>query len=464
MNNQTDYVRWTEIVNAEFGWPLFIICFGVTLHALDALVVATMLPAMVSDVGGLNLVYWTIGVYEIGTVLFSAMTGLVTIRFGVRRPMVFASTLFGSGCVISAVAPSMEIVLIGRLLQGFGGGGLFAISYVASALLFPQRTLARVMGAISIFWGAAGFLGPMLGSIFVEFLTWRIGFWCFGIAAFLLSALILLKISGAKPQEQQELSDRYPFGRILALTLGIFLIAAAGINVDAIKSPLLISAGILGIGVFLVADNTHEKSRLLPEQPLNFLKPMGSAITMIVCLAAATVALHIYGALILTSIHGASTLTAGYVIACPAIGWALATILVSGSPERLDRKMIKVSLTIATVGIAGFVYAIPNGPILLIAACAFTEGVGFGVAWAFIPRLIRHISKPDEIERNTGAIPTAQAIGYALGAAFVGIVGNWSGIEEGHSGEISIFAATAIFLFGAPLSLFGLFAMKRFVK
>ncbi|MEO0436470.1 MAG: MFS transporter [Pseudomonadota bacterium] len=468
MEDQADRVRWREILNAEFGLPLFIICFGVTLHALDELLVATMLPAMVAELGGLNLVSWTVGAYEIGTVVFSAMSGLITVRYGVRIPMFFSATVFGLGCTISAVAPNMETVLLGRAFQGFGGGGLLAISFIASAVLFPEHTLARAMGAISVFWGSAGFVGPLLGSVFVNSFTWRTGFWCFGLAAFLLLPLILLRIKDknaeSRDQAQDETTGAYPWLRIICLTLGIFLVAAAGVRVTAVASPLLIVSGLLFIVVFFRLDSCEHKNRMLPRRPLHLREPIGSALAMIVCLAAATVALPVYGALILKSIHGASPMTAGYVIACPAIGWATATFLVSGQPEERDRTLIQRGILLAVLGNTGVVYTIPNGPIALVALCALVEGVGFGIAWAFIPRLIRHLSEAGEVERNTAAIPTAQAIGYALGAACIGIIGNWSGVADGQVDDISYFSASIIFLACVPVGFFGLLSIRTFVR
>ncbi|MEM9397250.1 MAG: MFS transporter [Pseudomonadota bacterium] len=466
MNDQSERVEWKELINGQFGLPLFIVCFGVTLHALDELLVATMLPAMVAEIGGLNLVSWTVGVYEIGTVIFSAMSGLVTVRYGVRVPMFFAAATFGLGCTVSAIAPNMETVLLGRLLQGFGGGGLLAISFIACAVLFPERTLARAMGAISVFWGSAGFVGPLLGSMFVNSFTWRIGFWVFGVAAFLMLPLILLRIKDSKASRQPSdvTTDAYPFLRIFSLSLGIFLIAAAGARVTAIGTPLLICSGLLSIAIFLRLDARVQKNRMLPQKPLSVVEPIGSALVMIVCLAAATVALPIYGALILKSIHGASPLIAGYVIACPAIGWASASFLVSGQPEARDRTLIKWGISLAVLGNTGVVYAIPNGPIALVALCALIEGVGFGIAWAFIPRLIRHLSEAEEIERNTAAIPTAQAIGYALGAACIGLVGNWSGVADGRVDDISYLSASIIFMACVPVGFLGLLSIRTFVR
>ncbi|MEM8660942.1 MAG: MFS transporter [Pseudomonadota bacterium] len=464
MNDQSEHIRWSEILNRQFGLTLFIICFGVTLHALDELVVATMLPAMVKELGGLDLVSWTVGIYEVGTVIFSAMSGLVTVRYGVRFPMLCSSICFGLGCIISALAQSMELVLLGRLLQGFGGGGLLAVSFVASAVLFPERTLARVMGLLSVFWGAAGFLGPMLGSLFVELYSWRVGFWGFGVSAFLLTVPIFWKIEDRRMLATDTMPDSYPVKRLLALTLGIFLIAAASIKITSFAAPLFIAGGIFCIAMFLALDAREDKNRMLPLRPLNMMEPMGSAVTMILCLSAATVALPIYGVLILTSMHDTSVLVAGYVIACSAIGWSLTTFLVSGLPERLDRPLIYWGMYIAVVGVAGYVYAVPNGPVSLVALFAFVEGVGFGIAWAFIPRYVLHISEPAEIERNTAALPTAQSIGYAVGAAFVGIVANWSGVADGQSEGISYFSATIIFLACLPVYLFGLFAIRVFVR
>ena len=118
---------WKEILGRQYGPSLALVCAGVWLHAADGLLVSTMTPAIVADIGGIALIPWTVALYEIGSIVAGAASGLLALRFGVRRPMALAACLFAFGCAVSALAPEMWVLLAGRLLQGFGGGGLMAL-------------------------------------------------------------------------------------------------------------------------------------------------------------------------------------------------------------------------------------------------------------------------------------------------------------------------------------------------
>ena len=165
---ETEYVSWREFLGAGYGAPLVLVCLGVWLHAADSLVVATMLPAIVADIGGEAYVSWTVSIYEIGSIVAGAASALLTLRYGLRGPMCAAALCFALGCALSALSPSMGVVLVGRALQGWGGGGLVAMAFVAIGVLFPRRYAARTLAVVSTFWGISAFLGPLLGGLFVN--------------------------------------------------------------------------------------------------------------------------------------------------------------------------------------------------------------------------------------------------------------------------------------------------------
>ena len=87
------------------GWAAAtVLCVGVWLHAADALMAATIMPTAVRDIGGLEYIYWTVALYELGSIVVGAATGLLAIRLGIRLGMVLAALLYGVGCVASALA------------------------------------------------------------------------------------------------------------------------------------------------------------------------------------------------------------------------------------------------------------------------------------------------------------------------------------------------------------------------
>ncbi|MEZ5810397.1 MAG: MFS transporter [Rhizobiaceae bacterium] len=457
-------VRWGEILNAKYALPLALVCLGVWLHAADELLLATMMPAMVGEIGGAELVSWNLALYEIGSIAAGAASGLMATRFGLRLPMAAAAALFGVGCSISALAPSMQVVLAGRLFQGVGGGGLTALAFVAVGLLFPRRLLARAMGALSALWGVSAFLGPLVGGLFVEYGTWRGGFWFFAAQALALCLWILFSFRGREQARPTEAAGgAFPALRLALLSAGVLAIAFAGINVSPGRTPLLVVAGLLCLAVFLAIDARRGANRLLPHPVISFRDPVGAGLTMVFFLSSATIAVVIYGPLLLTALHGISALTAGYVVACSSIGWTITAIAVSGMPERHDPLIIGCGVTMLVASIPGFVWSVPAGPVWLVAVFAFMEGGGFGLAWTFILRRMTTLAADGENARVSGAIPTVQRIGYAVGAAYIGIVTNAAGFAEARGAAETAHVARVLFLSCLPLALVGLAAAVRFI-
>lgn len=456
------FVSWREFLGSSHTAALALVCLAVWLHAADALIVATMLPSIVAEVGGAGLVGWSVSLYEIASVVAGAASGLLTMRYGLRVPMSFAALVFGLGCLLSAVAPTMPVVLTGRVFQGLGGGGLVAISFVAIGAIFPRRYTARAIATVSTFWGVSAFLGPLIGGFFVEYATWRWGFAFFALQAFGLSAWIAMRPDHAAPR--MGAGSGVPLRRLALLCLAVLLVSYGGVEIGLVQTTVCIALGICCLAFFLRLDSRAGHDRLLPASPFDFRKPTGSALSMILSLSLATIAVTAFGPLLVTAIHNASALTAGYIVACSSIGWTVAAVLVSGSPERLDRLMIALGVALVVSSIAGFLYAVPNGPVWLIAVFAAMEGAGFGMAWTFILRRTTALAEPHEVQRISGAIPTVQRLGYALGAAYIGIVANASGFTAMETVSDAADVARWIFLACVPFAVLGLLAMTTLVR
>ena len=457
-------VAWAELLTGSHAPALVLVCLGVWLHAADSLVVATMMPAMIADVGGAALVGWTVALYEIGSIVAGAASGLMALRFGIRIPMAAAAVVFAAGCAISAGAPSMPVVLLGRLLQGLGGGGLMALSFVAVSLLFPIRLIPRVMAAVSTLWGMSAFLGPLIGGVFVEVATWRAGFWFFALQAVGLSLWIAVGIRVPVATRRADGAARLPIVRLLVLSFGVVAVAYAGIEIDPLRTPLGVLAGGLCFLAFLRLDAAAAADRLLPHAPFDLKTPQGSALLMILCFSTATIAILVYGPLLVTRLHETSALVAGYIVALSSIGWSVMAVLVSGAPDRHDPAYIATGMAVVAASIVGFAYSVPAGPLWLIAVCAVAEGAGFGMAWTFILRRATALAPRAETERVSAAIPTVQRLGYAVGAAYVGIVANAAGFADTPGRDGAAPVAVAVFLSGLPIVALGLVAMARFVR
>lgn len=457
------HVSWGEVLTRRQIGPLLLVCLGVWLHAADALIVATMMPAIVQSIGGEDYLAWSIAIYEIGTILAGATGAWLTLRIGLRLPMGGAALLFAAGCFISAAAPDMPILLFGRLLQGIGGGGLTAMSFIALNRLFTPRHMARVMGLISVLWGAAAFLGPLIGGFFAENLSWRWGFVAFAAQALALGGwvLLILRLDSEPPATA---TGRLPLARLGLLGFGVVAVAWAGIGVEALRTASLLFIGLGALFLFLHLDSRAGAARLLPRQPLDPRKPIGAAQLMNLTMSMATIGLAAYGPLLMTLIHGAPPLAAGMILAVEAIAWTIAAFVLSGAPERRDPALIATGIACVAAGVATTAWFLPHGPLPLIAIPAALQGFGFGMAWTFVLRRARHLAPTDEVERLSGAFSTIGHFGYALGAALLGILANAMGFSLTMTAPEAAHLATILFLGCLPATAIGLHATWRFVR
>ena len=430
MASDAPATSWHEVFSTAPVPALALVCAGVWLHAADGLLVATMIPAIVAELGGQRLLPWSIILYELGSIVAGAASALSALRFGLVRCMGAGATVYATGCATSALAPDMPVLLAGRLAQGVGGGGLMALSFVAIPLMFDSRLQARVMALVSTAWMLSALSGPLIGGLFVASSGgWRAGFWCFALQSGCMVGWLMLRPPGPDaiaPARQQ--GGGLSIGRLVLLAAGILCVGVAGTGTpDPLRAASWGVAGVSLLTLFLRADARSGTGRLLPRRPLFPGSEAGPAMLLVLCFAASTIGMSLYGTLLITELHGISELAVGGVLALEAVAWTGTAALVSGRPPRTDGRYILTGLSIVALSILGLAWSVPGGPAGAIVACAVLQGIGFGMAWTFVLRRATAASDPDEAARIAGAIPTVQRVGYALGAAWLGVVANAAG-------------------------------------
>ncbi|QPC90939.1 MFS transporter [Mesorhizobium sp. INR15] len=442
-------------------------CFvslGILLHATNETMVATVMPAMVGELAGVQLVGWSLAIYELGAIVAGAAAGRLVSYVALRSNMMAAALLYGVGALVCATAPSMELFLAGRLIEGLGGGALVSLAYVSVERLFPRSIWPQLFGIMSAIWGVAAFSGPMLGAILTELLSWR---WAFGIftlggAVMALASFIVLNTPEAtRPKATSGKAPPFPFAALGCLAISVVLIASAGVDIALLRSSLLMVVGLIGLFLFFRIDALKPLSRLFPSRLFSWRSPVGAGMTMVAAFSVATCSFGVYGPLLLTSLHGIPILTTGYIIAAESIAWSILSILVANAPPQRERLIIVAGAMMITAGIAGFAYTVPLGSIPLILLCALLQGGGFGIAWPFLTRVIVASAPNSEQTIASAAVPTMQRIGYAVGAALAGIIANASGFSEGLNREAAANVASLLFLAFVPLGVVGCLAALR---
>eukprot|EP01030_Chromulinospumella_sphaerica_P018133 gene18133-17985_t len=150
---------------------------GVVLHAINVYIATTILPSVVRDIGGIDYYAWNTTLFVTASILGSALSARLLVGLGARGAYTLATLVFAAGALICAFAPSMPVMLAGRLIQGLGGGFLFALSYAMIRLVFHETLWPRAMALVSGMWGVATLIGPAVGGVFAELGVWRAAFW-----------------------------------------------------------------------------------------------------------------------------------------------------------------------------------------------------------------------------------------------------------------------------------------------
>ncbi|UYM23644.1 MDR family MFS transporter [Streptomyces albus] len=167
---------------------------GMLLAGLDQTIVATALPTIVSDLGGLDHLSWVVTAYLLAATAATPLWGKLGDQYGRKKLFQTAIAIFLAGSVLCGVAQDMPQLIGFRALQGLGGGGLMVLSMAIVGDLVPPRERGRYQGLFGAVFGATSVLGPLLGGIFTEHLSWR---WVFYVNVPL--GAVSLVVIAAKP-------------------------------------------------------------------------------------------------------------------------------------------------------------------------------------------------------------------------------------------------------------------------
>jgi MFS family permease len=436
-----------------------VLCVGIWLHAADSLVTATIAPAIIADIGGVAFISWTIMLYEVGAIVAGAAAPMLCRRLGVKRVLGGAALVYGGGCIIAGFAPSIGVLLVARLAQGIGGGMLLSLCYIAIQEWFEQSEWTRLFGIVALIWGAGSLLGPLIGGIFAGLHAWRMAFFVFAAQAAALWALSSLWLPTHSPSQAP--AKRWSVLPLLLLSTAAMLIAESSV-VNSLK--MSIAGALLGASLLYLAARLDRSasSRLFPVHVLDFRHPVGAGLLMVFALSAATTGFWAYGPLILNILFGTQPLVSGFILAGEAVAWTLGTLMVSKAPVSADRWLIRVGTTLIALGAGGFAIVVPAGVLAGMVLCALLQGLGFGLCWPSIVHRMARLS--DEAERPLAVTSpeTMQRIGYAVGAAAVGIAANLSGLAAGISIAAAKSAAFWVFAAFVPALIFALICAWTF--
>ena len=463
MTATSPQASWRELLNRRYLPKLVTMALALWLHASNSMLTATTMPSAVDEIGGLNLISWTFALYLAGSISAAASISLLVANLGLKATMMRTALLFSLGCVVVATAPSMPVLLVGRVLQGLGGGGLIALVHVSQDRFFPNHLVPRTIALLSSVWMVASFSGPVIGGAFATVGEWRMAYWAFAAQGLLLLPAVHFLLRSSAP-EITLAAEPIPIVRLLLLSAAILLVSIAGAYYHPLGSPLLILLGCLALVLFVVRDRNAHNGRMLPAEVTDFSHAISSGILGTLLLCISIMSFLVYGPLILIELYGLTPLQAGFVVLLESLAWGSAAIIFSGVRHEHEARLIRIGAALVLFGLIAIAIVFPRGWLWALIAAVIVLNGGFGMMWGFIIKRIIAAAQPGDMDRTASLLPITQQTGFALGAALSGLIANRLGL-----GDISVpvdMRSAAFWLFAGfvPVALLGNLMAWRFVS
>jgi predicted MFS family arabinose efflux permease len=392
-------VPWRDVFRGRDGRLVIGLLLFETLGAVHLLIVATVMPAVLVDLGNLPLYGWAFSAAALAMIGTIPIVGAATDRLG-TKPLIFVTAaLYTGGLVLSAAAPSMEIVVAGRFFQGAASGAAYALSLSAIAKTLPAAVRPRVLALLATTWLLPGLFGPLIGGFLADSISWR---WAFLVPLpFLLISVWM--IVPALRDEPDPSAEQAPIRDAMILTVGtaLFLAGIGGTSLIAI-APTVAGLVIALIGL----------RHIVPEGTAIARRGVPAASLCAFLLSTSFAAMDSYIPLMLTEVRGMTVTAAGLTISIAALTWA------GGSWWQSHVVGRRTHAWLVMVGVATLV--LHGAPLLLILVAWMLAGFGMGVAFPSIPLAV--MAGVQEGAEARGLAPTLlmDTLGIAIGAGLGG--------------------------------------------
>ena len=390
---------------------LFVATF---LVSLDTSVVSTAMPTVVSQIGGIDLYAWAFSAYLLTNTVTIPIYGKLSDLYG-RKPVFLASTaIFLVASALCGQAQSMQQLIVFRLLQGIGAGGVLPATQTILGDVYPLAERAKLTGLFSTIWGVSGLLGPAIGGFLTEHVSWR---WVFYVN--LPLCVLAMALVGSFLHERVQ-HRHHAIDIVGALSLsgavGAFLLALQG---DASQSATLYVLAAVLTCVFV----WQERRAPEPLLPLGLFRRRVIGLSVLIC---ALIGVVLYGqnAFVPPFVQGAMghpPTVAGFVLAAASISWPIGSTVGGRALLRWGyRAPCVIGCAILAAGFAAMGLLPPSAPLLAPFALEFLLGPGFGLTLNLTTLSMQDAVGWEQRGVVTGVNQFARNIGGILGLSVAG--------------------------------------------
>ncbi|SCU53752.1 multidrug efflux MFS transporter SdrM [Staphylococcus aureus] len=385
------------------------------MSAIESSIISLALPTIKQDLNAGNLISLIFTAYFIALVIANPIVGELLSRFKIIYVAIAGLLLFSIGSFMCGLSTNFTMLIISRVIQGFGSGVLMSLSQIVPKLAFGIPLRYKIMGIVGSVWGISSIIGPLLGGGILEFATWH---WLFYInIPIAIIAIILVIWTFHFPEEETVAKSKFDTKGLTLFYVFIGLIMFALLNQQLLLLNFLsfILAIVVAIRLFKV--EKHVSSPFLPVVEFNrsitlvFITDLLTAI----CLMGFNLYIPVY----LQEQLGLSPLQSGLVIFPLSVAWITLNFNLHRIEAKLSRKVIYLlSFTLLLVSsiIISFGIKLP----LLFAFVLILAGLSFGYIYTKDSVIVQEETSPLQMKKMMSFYGLTKNLGASIGSTIMG--------------------------------------------
>ncbi|HDJ5436807.1 TPA: MFS transporter [Staphylococcus aureus] len=385
------------------------------MAAIESSIISLALPTIKQDLNAGNLISLIFTAYFIALVIANPIVGELLTRFKIIYIAIAGLTLFTVGSLMSGLSTHFSMLIISRVIQGFGSGVMMSLSQIVPKLAFEIPLRYKIMGIVGSVWGISSIIGPLLGGGILEFATWH---WLFFInIPIAIIAIILVVWTFHFSEEETVAKSKFDTKGITLFYIFIGLIMFALLNQQHLYLNIIgfVLATLIALRLFNVEKKVS--SPFLPVAEFNRMITLVFITDLLtaVCLMGFNLYIPVY----LQEQLGLSPLQSGLVIFPLSVAWITLNFNLHHIEAKLSRKVIYLSsftLLLLSSIIIAFGIKLP----ILIACVLILSGISFGYIYTKDSVIVQEETSPIQMKKMMSFYGLTKNLGASIGSTIMG--------------------------------------------
>jgi MFS family permease len=386
------------------------------LVAVQVLVTVAVLPAVVSDLGGVRLYGAALSAPQVATVVVLPFTPRLVKWWGLRGAFYASLSAFVAGSVLVISAPAAWMFVSGLVVQGAGSGAQYALLLAVFTRRYPLRLRPRMYAALAAAWAIPGLLGPAYGGLVASTLGWR---WAFAlIVPLVVPAVWMLHPSLQQGGRAGPSSDVSPARTSVLVVFAVSSLALLA----ALTAPG--RWGVLLVGPMAVAA-VAALTRILPKGTFAARRGLPAVIASGFLANAAFFSVEGFLPAYLTRVAGLTLTVASIVVTCGVLSWTIGTWaqsrLANSWPMARIASLGEALMLLGVGGVVAVVAGVASGVAVLVYVAWGASGLGMGMTYPAIGILATDVAASGDEVTTLAQYQLGDVLGSAFGPALVGV-------------------------------------------